>query len=72
VEAQFQGGGYGDFKKSLAELTVDTFAPVRERTQAILADEPALDKVLAHGAHGARKVAAQTMTAVRDLIGFIS
>ena len=72
VEAQFQGGGYGDFKKSLAELTVDTFAPVRERTQAILADEPALDKVLAHGAHGARKVAAQTMTAVRDLIGFPS
>jgi tryptophanyl-tRNA synthetase len=72
VEARFQGGGYGDFKKSLAELTVDTFAPVRERTQAILADEPALDKVLAHGAHGARKVAAQTMTAVRDLIGFIS
>jgi tryptophanyl-tRNA synthetase len=72
LEAQYQGEGYGGFKKGLAELVVTTLSPIRERTHALLADEPALDKVLAHGAENARKVAAQTMTAVRDLIGFLS
>jgi len=72
VEAEFAGLGYGDFKRRLAELVVATLAPIRERTHAILADEPALDRVLGHGAENARKTAAQTMTAVRDLVGFIS
>jgi tryptophanyl-tRNA synthetase len=72
AEAQFQGRGYGDFKKAVAELVVATLSPIREQTQALLADEAALDKVLAYGAENARKVAAQTMTAVRDLIGFLS
>jgi tryptophanyl-tRNA synthetase len=72
LEAQYQGEGYGGFKKGLAELVVTTLSPIREQTHALLADEPALDKVLAHGAENARKVAAQTMTAVRDLIGFLS
>src|SRR5580704_6600650 len=50
AEALFQGEGYGTFKKATAELVVDTFTPIRERTHAILADEPALERVLAHGA----------------------
>jgi tryptophanyl-tRNA synthetase len=72
VEAEFAGLGYGEFKRTVAELVVNTLSPIREQTNAILADEPALEKVLAHGASNARQVAAQTMTAVRDLIGFIS
>jgi tryptophanyl-tRNA synthetase len=71
VEAQFQGQGYGAFKKAVAELVVDKLAPVREQTHAILADEPALEKVLANGAERARKVASGTMAAVRDFIGFL-
>jgi tryptophanyl-tRNA synthetase len=71
VEAQFQGQGYGAFKKAVAELVVDKLAPVREQTHAILADEPALEKVLAYGAERARKVASGTMAAVRDFIGFL-
>ena len=72
LENKYAGTGYGGFKKDLAELVVTTLSPIREQTHALLADEPALDKVLAHGAENARKVAAQTMTAVRDLIGFLS
>jgi tryptophanyl-tRNA synthetase len=72
VEEQFAGLGYGDFKKSLAELIVDTFAPIRERTRAILADEPGLERLLADGAARARAVAAETMSGVRELVGFIS
>jgi tryptophanyl-tRNA synthetase len=71
IEAKYAGVGYGGFKKDLAELVVATLSPIREQTHAILADEPALEKVLAHGAGRARKVAAETMTAVRDLVGFV-
>jgi tryptophanyl-tRNA synthetase len=71
LEANYSGAGYGGFKKDLAELIVASFAPIREKTQQILADEAGLDRVLAHGAARARRVAGQTMTAVRDRIGLL-
>ena len=71
LEAKYQGSGYGAFKKDLAELAVATFAPIRERTGQILADEAGLDRVLAAGADRARRVAGQTMAAVRDRIGLL-
>jgi len=71
LEAKYSGAGYGAFKKDLAELAVATFAPIREKTQRILADEAGLDRVLAHGAAQAHQVASRTMTAVRDRIGLL-
>ena len=71
LEAKYQGAGYGAFKKDLAELVVASFAPIRERTERILADEAGLDRLLAEGAARARLVAGPTMTAVRDRIGLL-
>jgi tryptophanyl-tRNA synthetase len=71
LEQRYAGAGYGTFKKDLAELVVATFAPIRDRTEKILADEAELDRLLAHGAARARKVASQTMDQVRDRIGFL-
>ena len=71
AEASHAGARYGDFKKELAELVVDTFAPVRERTEKMLADEAGLDRLLAEGARRARHVSAQTMAQVRDRMGFL-
>jgi len=71
LEQRYEGAGYGTFKKELAEVVVAAFAPIRERTEAILADEAELDRMLAQGAARARKVASQTMDAVRDRIGFL-
>jgi len=50
---------------------VDALAPVRERTEKMLADETGLDRLLAAGAARARVIAGQTMQAVRDRIGFL-
>jgi len=72
LEARYQGAGYGGFKKDVAERVVETFAPIKEKTERILADEAALDRVLAHGAARAHRVAGQTMTAVRDHIGLLA
>ncbi|MBX6766330.1 MAG: tryptophan--tRNA ligase [Actinomadura rubrobrunea] len=71
LEERYAGSGYGQFKKDLAQLVVDTFTPIRERTQKLLADEDQLDRVLADGAARARKVAAHTMEVVRDRVGFV-
>jgi tryptophanyl-tRNA synthetase len=71
LEQRYAGTGYGTFKKDLAEVVVSAFAPVRERTEKMLADEAQLDRLLAQGAARARQVAGPTMAAVRDRIGFL-
>ena len=71
LEQRYAGAGYGTFKKDVAEVVVDAFAPIRERTEQMLADEAHLDKLLAHGAARAREVAGQTMATVRDRMGFL-
>ncbi|MBP2704761.1 tryptophan--tRNA ligase [Microbispora sp. RL4-1S] len=71
LEAKFAGQGYGTFKKEVAEVVIDTFAPIRERTEKLLADEAELDRMLAAGAGRAREVARQTMAQVRDRIGLL-
>jgi tryptophanyl-tRNA synthetase len=70
IAGRYGDGGYGGFKKDLGELVVDTFAPIRERTAKYLADPDGLDAQLAEGARRARRIAGQTMVAVRDRCGF--
>ena len=65
------GAGYGSLKKDLAGVVVDAFAPIRERTEKMLADEGELDRLLARGAARAREVAGPTMATVNDRIGFL-
>jgi tryptophanyl-tRNA synthetase len=71
LESRYAGAGYGDFKKDLAEVVVDAFAPIRERTEKMLADEATLDRLLAQGAQRARPLARQTMTVVNGRVGFL-
>lgn len=71
LERRYEGQGYGQFKKDLAQLVLDTFTPIRERTEQLLADEKQLDDVLAQGAARAGAVAARTMEVVRDRVGFV-
>jgi tryptophanyl-tRNA synthetase len=71
LEARYAGAGYGTFKKDLAEVVVAALAPIRERTEKMLADEAELDRMLAHGAARASQVARQTMAAVREQVGFL-
>jgi tryptophanyl-tRNA synthetase len=71
LESRYAGAGYGEFKKDLAEVVVDAFAPIRERTEKMLADEAALDQLLARGAARAGALARPTMAAVSDRVGFL-
>jgi len=72
LEQRYAGAGYGAFKKDLGEVVVDALAPIKERTEKMLADEAELDRLLADGAARAREVASKTMAAVRDRVGFLT
>ncbi|MCU1526461.1 MAG: tryptophan--tRNA ligase, partial [Frondihabitans sp.] len=71
LEEQYQGRGYGDLKKDVAEVVVEVFTPVRERTLELLADPAELDRVLAGNADRADEIATKTLATVYDRIGFV-
>ena len=61
IEDQYRGKGYGDFKKDLAEVVVESLSPIRERTLELFDDPRELDEVLEAGAEKARGVARSTL-----------
>ncbi len=71
LEAAYEGRGYGDLKKDVAEAVVDTFAPVRERTIELLDDPAELDRMLAVNAERANEIAEETIAAVYDRVGLL-
>jgi len=71
LEAAYDGKGYGDLKKDLAEVVVDFVTPFQQRTAEYLTDPAQLDQILAKGAEKARAVAAPTLATVYDRIGFL-
>ncbi|HEY5511520.1 MAG TPA: tryptophan--tRNA ligase [Prolixibacteraceae bacterium] len=60
---------YGDLKKQLAEDIVRFTSPIREKIEALLADDVYLSKVARLGAEKARASASKTLLEVREIIG---
>jgi len=69
IERDFEGSQYGPFKTAVAEAVIDYLAPVRERYDALRADEAGLESALALGAAKAREIAAGTVADVRAVMG---
>lgn len=63
---------YGDLKKQLAEDIIKVCNPLRERINAILADEAYIRKAVTLGREKARASASKTLRDVREIIGFRS
>ncbi|WP_159604160.1 tryptophan--tRNA ligase [Agromyces humi] len=70
LEAEYDGRGYGDFKKDVADAVVDRLTPIRARTLELLEDPAELDRLLAIGADRATERAEQMLAAVYDRVGF--
>jgi tryptophanyl-tRNA synthetase len=71
LSAAYEGKGYGDLKKDLAEVVVEFILPIQERARAYLDDPAQLDKLLAVGAEKARSVAAATLRTAYERVGFL-
>ncbi len=69
IEREFEGSGYGDFKRAVADAVVGYLAPVRERYDELRADEDELEAILGAGAEKARAIASVTAAEVRDAMG---
>ncbi len=70
--AEFAGRNFGDFKPKLAELAVESLAPIAERMRRLSADAAHIDAVLADGAERAEAIAAPIVRRTRELTGLLS
>jgi tryptophanyl-tRNA synthetase len=66
------GMGYGEAKKRLHELFVETFAEARERYDQLKNNPDEVEAVLTDGGRRARAVAQQTMADVRKAVGLVT
>jgi tryptophanyl-tRNA synthetase len=69
IEAQFEGKGYSDFKKALAEVVIEGLRPLQERYKELTADPTRIDSILADGAARARPTAERVLGEVRKKVG---
>ncbi|MCS7464832.1 tryptophan--tRNA ligase [Paenibacillus doosanensis] len=70
IEAQYEGLGYGPFKKELAEQVVAVLEPVQQRYQEIRKSGELYD-ILRQGADKASQQAEKVLTQVKERMGFI-
>ncbi|MBH0306644.1 tryptophan--tRNA ligase [Helicobacter pylori] len=69
IEERFKNKGYGDFKKKLAEVVIQTLKPIQERYREISDDE--VKAVLNCGAEKARPLARATYQKAKELMGLV-
>lgn len=68
IEKDYEGHGYGDFKKDLAEVAVEAIAPIQERFQEIRESQELLE-ILKDGAERANAISEVTMKRVKERFG---
>ena len=71
VAGDYEGRGYGDLKKDVADAFVGFVEPYQQRVGELLDSPDLLDKVLADGATRARTIARETLAVVFDRVGFL-
>ncbi len=69
IEERFKNKGYGDFKKELAEVVIQSLKPIQERYKEISDDE--VKAVLNGGAEKARPLARATYQKAKELMGLV-
>jgi tryptophanyl-tRNA synthetase len=71
LEQRFDGAGYGELKEAVGESVVELLTPIRERFEALRADERELQRLLAVGAEKARRASGPTLEAMYERMGFV-
>jgi len=71
VLKEFGGAQFSTFKNALVDLLVGKLAPLNAEMRRLKGDPAYIDAVLADGAARAQALAAETMKAVKDIVGFV-
>ncbi len=67
----FGGAQFSTFKPALADLLVAKLSPITAEMRRLKDDVTYIDSVLADGSARAQALAAETMKAVKDIVGFV-
>lgn len=71
IVKRYEGKGYAEFKKDVAEAIVAELEPVQNKVRELLADKEQLEAIYKAGAEKANYVAAKTLRKVQKKIGLI-
>jgi tryptophanyl-tRNA synthetase len=71
VLKEFGGAQFSTFKGALVDLAVAKLGPIGGEMKRLMQDPGAIDAILADGSNRAREIAAETMRAVKDIVGFV-
>jgi tryptophanyl-tRNA synthetase len=71
VLRELGGAQFSTFKAALIERLVANLGPIRSELTRLLQDPASIDAVLADGSARAQQIAAETMKAVKDIVGFV-
>lgn len=71
IEKKFKNKGYSDFKKSLAELLINSLEPFRKKRKELLSREVYLKEILDQGTKRAQIIAQSTIQNVKKKMGLM-
>jgi len=71
VLRQHGGSQFSAFKAALVDVSVAKLAPIAGEMRRLMADPGHIDAILADGSARAQAIAAETMAAVKDIVGFV-
>lgn len=71
VIAEVAGQNFGTFKPALAELAVETLAPISDEMGRLMRDPAEIDRILSGGAERARVIAAPILARTYEITGMI-
>jgi len=71
VLTEFGGAQFSTFKPALSDLLVAKLSPITAEMRRLKDDTAYIDQVLADGSARAQALAAETMKAVKDIVGFV-
>ncbi len=71
LEKDFKGKGYLQFKKSLAQLLIDSLEPLRRKRKELLSREVYIQETLKLGVKRAKAIAESTMHDIRQKMGLV-
>lgn len=69
IESKFEGKGYGDFKKDLADRIIEFLEPFKKRYQEFTDDPANLEAILKEGRNRAEELAVRKLDEVKDKVG---
>lgn len=69
IEKEFDGKGYAEFKKTLAEAVIAMLAPIHKKLKQYTSDPHELSRILDAGRDAAQDLAIHKMKVVRERVG---